>query len=103
MTTPAAELAALADRLGSLLAGQQYEAAREALEEYGRRLRAAVESLPAHDPRVPHMEREWRQLVESTRRQVLAGRAHAAARLVRLPDLRGFRTELPRRTRDLLG
>jgi hypothetical protein len=33
------------------------------------------------------LEDEWRRLLEETRRRVLAGRAHAAARLARLPKI----------------
>ena len=97
------ELSEYATRLRRLVAEQRYEEARQALAEYGRALEQALGNLPPGDPRAFELAGEWRDLFEAAHRRVLAGRAHAAARLARLPHLRRFAAEFPRRTWELLG
>ena len=97
------ELTEYATRLRRLVGEQRYEEARQALADYGSALERALGNLPPGDPRAFELARDWRELFEAAHRRVLAGRAHAAARLARLPHLRGFAAELPRRTWELLG
>jgi hypothetical protein len=92
-----------AAHLRKLVAQQRYAEARQVLADYGRLLEAALRKLPPGDPRVFELAREWRDLSEAVRRQVLAGRAHAAARLARLPHRRGLRAGLTRQTWELFG
>jgi hypothetical protein len=77
----------LAGRLRAQVAEGRYGEAQLALQEYCRALRKTAAGLPRGDPRLPRLEDEWRRLLEETRRRVLAGRAHAAARLARLPKI----------------
>jgi hypothetical protein len=79
-----AELEALADRLRARVGERRYREAQDALAEYCRALRKTAAGLPRGDLRLRHLEVEWRGLAEETRRRVLAGRAHAAARLARV-------------------
>jgi hypothetical protein len=44
-----------------------------------------VAGLPSGDPTLRRLEDVWKQLHHETRRRLLSGRAHAAARLARLP------------------
>ena len=99
----AAEREGLAARVQTLAGEQRYAEAQQALEAYGRALQQALEGLSTGDPRVLEMAGEWRQLMETTRRQVLAGRAHAAARLASLSRLRPFGGPPPRRTWEFFG
>jgi hypothetical protein len=77
----------LADRLRARVTAGHYEEAQAALAEYCRALRAAAAGLPRGDPRLCSLEQACSGLLEQTRRRVLAGRAQAAARLVRLPKV----------------
>lgn len=79
------ERAAHAERLRDRVAEGRFLEARDALEEYCGALRKTAAGLPPGDPGLGLLEDEWRGLLEQTRRQVLAGRAHAAARLSRVP------------------
>ena len=85
MKAGAAELESLAGRLRARVAEGRYPEAQRVLAEYCRTLRNTVAGLPPGDPALGRLEDQWRRLAEETRRRVLAGRAHAAARLVRLP------------------
>jgi hypothetical protein len=102
-----AELEALAGRLRASVAAGRYREAQETLQEYCRALRKAVAGLPPGDARLHSLEDEWRLLLDQTRRRVLAGRAHAAARLRRLAPSParprfGFDGLQPRHTREWL-
>jgi hypothetical protein len=108
MKAPEAELEALADRLRARVAERRYREAQAALHEYCQALRKMVAVLPRGDPGLRRLEDEWRRLAEQTRRGVLAGRAHAAARLARLAQtLPGSRLyeggREARRTREWLA
>jgi len=96
-------LAACAARLESLVAGQRFEEALPALEEYGRAVVQALAGLRPGDPRAAELAAEWRRRMEATRRRALAARSHAAARLARLPSLGGFSAPAPRRTWEIFG
>jgi hypothetical protein len=103
MTDP--ELAGKAERLRVLVAEGRYQDAQECFEDYCGTLKETLRRLPAGDPRRQKIDSEWRRLLEQTRRRVLAGQAHAAARLARLPRRRPLYNLAPvqRRTWDLLG
>lgn len=103
MTAAEPEFDRLAVRVQALAGEQRYPEAQRALEEYGGMLRAALESLSPGDPRVLQLAGEWLQLLEATRRRVLAGRSHAAARLAQLPRPRPFCEPMPRRSWELFG
>jgi hypothetical protein len=90
-----AELEEVASRLQVLVAQRRYPEAQDALAEYCRALRLAAAALPPGDPRLGRLETGWRRLAEETRRRVLTGRAHAAARLERLTQLTQL-TQAPR-------
>ena len=87
MTAGPAAREALAGRLRARVGEGRYLEAQAALAEYCGALRTAAEGLPPGDPLLHALEQEWQRLLEETRREVLAGRAHAAARLARLPRL----------------
>ena len=108
MKAPETELEALAHQLRARVAERRYREAQEALLEYCKALRKTVAGLPRGDPCSHRLEDEWRRLAEQTRRGVLAGRAHAAARLARLAQtLPGSRLyeggREARRTREWLA
>jgi hypothetical protein len=85
MTAAEAELQDLAARLRARVGEGRYGEAHRALEEYCQALRKIVAALPGGDPRRGRLQDDWLRLAEETRRRVLAGRAHAAAGLARLP------------------
>jgi hypothetical protein len=105
MKSGQAELEALAGLLRARVAEGRYREAQHAFQEYCRALRKAVASLPPGDPGLGRLKGEWQRLLEETRRRVLAGRAHAAARLARLPKLLPLYREpcLPRHTWEYSG
>jgi hypothetical protein len=108
MSTAELELEALAARLRACVAQGRYQQAQSALEEYGRALRNTAACLRPGDPRRPRLERESLRLIGETRLRVLAGRAHAGARLARLaqaPKLSRPYGEVPapRRTTEWLA
>ncbi|MGO4880402.1 MAG: hypothetical protein ACLP59_06215 [Bryobacteraceae bacterium] len=78
------ELEILAARLRARVAERRYVEARTALETYCGRLRETAASLTPGDPRLGKLAEDWRRFAEEIRQRVLAGRAHAAARLLRL-------------------
>ncbi|HUD99931.1 MAG TPA: hypothetical protein VMR62_10180 [Bryobacteraceae bacterium] len=85
MTAGQAKLEDLAARLRAQVSERRYREAQEALDEYCRVLRQTAAALPRGNLR--RLQDEWRRLAEETRRQVLAGRAHAGARLAKLAQL----------------
>jgi hypothetical protein len=87
MKSGEAELDVLAGRLRARVGEGRYGEARCALAEYCQALRKTVAGLPRGDPGLRRLENDWRRLLEETRRRVLAKRAHAAARLARLPKV----------------
>jgi hypothetical protein len=99
------ELAGTADRLEALVARGCYGEAQACFDGYCRDLKETLRRLPPGDPRLRQMEGEWRRLLDRMRRRVLAGRAHAAARLARLPRRGRLYSAVPprRRTWELLG
>jgi hypothetical protein len=105
MSTTESELAGTADLLGALVNQRRYGEAQACFDTYCRDLKEIVWRLPAGAPPHPAKEAEWRRLLEQTRRQVLVGRAHAAARLARLPRPRRVYRAVPapRRTWQILG
>jgi hypothetical protein len=106
MKASQAELEALAGRLRTQVAEGRYPVAQGALQEYCRALRKTVAGLPPGDPGLRCLEDEWQRLLDETRRRVLAGRAHACARLVRLPKpLPNYysASSLPRHTWECSG
>jgi len=74
----------LATRLRARVAEGRYRQAQAALEEYCGMLRESLAGLSPADPQRRLLAAEWEELAEQTRRRVLAGKAHAAARLARL-------------------
>jgi hypothetical protein len=105
MKSGEAELDVLAGRLRARVAERRYGEAQLALQEYCRILRKTAAGLPPGDPRLGRLEDQWRRLRQETRRRVLAGRAHAAARLARLPKVLPLYREpsLPRHTWEYSG
>ena len=104
MSIPELERAGTADRLDILVAQKRYAEAQECFDLYCRDFKDTLRHLAPGDPRIRHLEDEWRRLMEQTRRRVLAGRAHAAARLARLPRRRLYSAAAtPRRTWEILG
>ena len=99
------ELEALAGRLRSRVAEGRYREAQDALQEYCRALRITAAGLPSGDPGLRRLEDEWQRLQDETRRRVLAGRAHAGARLARRPRPLPLFSEpsLPRHTWEYSG
>lgn len=91
-----AELDILASRLRARVAEGRYRDAQRALQEYCQALRKTAAGLPHGDPGLQRLEDEWRRLQDETRRRVLVRRAHACARLVRLPQLSLLYREPPR-------
>ncbi|MGA2735979.1 MAG: hypothetical protein ABSG65_00855 [Bryobacteraceae bacterium] len=103
MKTHEEELEALAGDLLARVAEGRYRDVQAALREYCRALRKTVAALPRGDPSLARLETGWRQLAEQTRRGLLAGHAHAAARLARIatrPRIYGDGSP-PRRTWQL--
>jgi hypothetical protein len=82
-----AQLEAVAGRLRARVAEGRYREAQGELKDYCQTLRQTVAALPPGDPAVRRLEGEWRRLLDDTRRRVLAGRAHAGARLARLAKM----------------
>jgi len=105
MSVPDSELAGIAQRLEVLVAQRRYGEAQACFDEYSRDLQATLLRLPHGDPRFREIEEDWHKLIERTRRRVLTGRAHLAARLARLPRRRlsYSAARAPRRTWELLG
>jgi hypothetical protein len=103
MSIPESQLAVTANRLGVLVAQRRYGEAQACFDEYCRDLKDCLRRLPPGDPRLRHMEDEWRRLMEQTRRRVLVGRAHAATRLARLPRRLYSGASAPRTTWELVG
>jgi hypothetical protein len=99
------ELAGTAEHLEALVARGLYGEAQACFDAYCRDLKETLRRLPHGDPRLRQMEVEWRRLLNRMRRRVLAGRAHAAARLARLPRRRPLYScvPAPRRTWQILG
>jgi hypothetical protein len=87
MKAQEAELEILAGRVRARVAEGRYPEAQGALREYCQALRKTVAGVPRGDPGLRRLENEWRRLAEETRRRVLAGRAHAGARLAKLAAL----------------
>jgi hypothetical protein len=87
MKSASADLETRARQVRALVASRQYAAARDAFAEYCRVLREILSGLPPPAAR-RRLYQDWRRLWSETRLQVLAGRAHAAARLARLPGRR---------------
>ena len=107
MTGRQAGLAELAALLSRRIAEGRFEPARDALADYCRKLHDTAACLPPGDLRQQRLYSEFRDLFEETRRQVLAGRAHLALRLARLPPTDGSlpytAASAPRRTWEYLG
>ena len=105
MSMAESELAGTAERFETLVARGRYGEARACFDVYCQDLKETLRRLPPGDPRLRRMEGEWRRLLDRTRRQVLVGRAHAAARLARLPRGRRVYSAVPapRRTWQILG
>ena len=105
MSMAESELAGTAERFETLVARGRYGEARACFDVYCRDLKETLRRLPPGDPRLPQVAGEWRRLMEQTRRRVLTGRAHAAARLARLPRRRRLygAAPSPRRTWEILG
>jgi len=87
MNAGTAELEVLASRLRAQVAEGRYRDAQSTLQEYCRVLRKTAAGLPHGDPGWRCLNDAWRRLQEETRRRVLVRRAHACARLVRLPQV----------------
>ena len=84
MKSGEAELDVLAGRLRARVAEGRYAEAQAVLRDYCGALRKTAAGLPRGDARLARLEHDWERLAEETRRRVLAGRAHAGARLARL-------------------
>jgi len=99
------QLEALAAHLRTLVGEARYREAQAALADYCRALRAAAAAIPPGDPDLRRMQQAWSKLFEENRLRVLAGRAHAAARLARLPKTSPayLQRPLPRHTWQVLG
>jgi hypothetical protein len=80
-----AGLAALAERVGTLVAQARYGEAQAGFEAYCRDLQEALGGLPPGDPRRRRMAADGGRFLAGIRRRVLEGRAHAGTRLARLP------------------
>ena len=92
----ATERAASARRMRNLVTEGEYAGAQQLLESYCRAFAEELKGRTPGDPAIRQLEREWRELVDDTRRRVLAGRAHTAVRLARLltaPPVYGYRGE----------
>jgi hypothetical protein len=105
MRAAPAKLKDLAGDLRSLVAEGRYLEARGVLEEYGCVLEQRLRGLAPGDPPPAELMDDWRRLMDAARVQILAGRAHVAARLARLPRWDGpYRPAgSPRRTWELIG
>src|SRR5579862_207007 len=98
MTRTEMELETAAVRLRARVGAGRYAGARDALAEYGVAVREAVFGLAPEDPGRSRLLRESLKLLEDVRRRTLANRAHAAARLARLPrPPRGYCEQGPAR------
>lgn len=98
MKSGAAEMEAVAARLRTRVSERRYPEAQCALQAYCQALRKTVAGLAPCDPSVLRLENEWNRLLGETQRRMLANRAHAAARLARLPKpLPGYGTPAPPR------
>jgi hypothetical protein len=84
-----------ARQMRRLVAQGRYAEAQHVFEDYCEALKHVLAGLPQGDPRVGGMEAEWRNLLDETRRQVLAGRAHAAVRLARISQSRNPYSQRP--------
>jgi hypothetical protein len=82
-----AELEPLAGRLRMRVAERRYREAQSDLRDYCQALRKTVAALPSGDPALRRLEDDGRRLLDDVRRRVLAGRAHAGARLARLAKM----------------
>jgi len=100
-----ADLDDLAGRVRTQVAEGRYREAQQALAEYGRALRKTAAALPPRDSGLRRLEDEWQRVLDETRRRVLSGRAHAGARLARLPKLLPLYSEpsRPRHTWECSG
>jgi hypothetical protein len=108
MTAVEAELEALAGRLRARVADGRYREAQDALAEYCGALGKSAAGLAPRAPDRRRLQEQWLSLLEETRRRVLAGRAHAGARLALLaltPKRPRFEDDgqLPRSTREWSG
>ena len=81
MNTDRAELDRLAVGLRDRVAEGRYLEAQRMLDEYCQALRETAARLPPGDPGLRRLDDERCELLESVRRRILAGRAHAGARL----------------------
>ena len=99
------ELSALADRLRALVAEERYAEAQCVFTGYCLELRKKLAGMPQGDPQLRPLEGEWQGVLDETRRRVLAGRAHAGARLARLPKILPLYREgsLPHHTWECSG
>jgi hypothetical protein len=84
-----------ARRVQRLVAEGRYAEAQGAFEAYCSVMSAVLARLPTADPRWRSIKEDWQNLFDRTRCNVLAGRAHAAARLLRLPKVRGSYGDVP--------
>jgi hypothetical protein len=100
-----AEISVGAARLERLLAERRFSEACQAVEDYGRALEQVLRTLPPGDPLLTELAAAARQTWESARRRALTGRAHAAARLVKLLKMPGAYRSAPRapRTWEFMG
>jgi hypothetical protein len=105
MTAAERELDILAGRLRARISERRYAEAQRALRQYCGVLRNSVARLPPGDPGVRRLGAEWQSLRDETRRRLLTGRAHAAARLARLRQVRPLYREPspPRHTWEYTG
>ncbi len=98
MTHNEMELETAAGRLRMRVGAGRYPEARDALAEYGAAVRKTASGLAPEDPGRGRLLRESLKLLEDVRRRTLADRAHAAARLARLPrPRRGYCEQAPPR------
>ena len=84
MSAHPGELECAANLVRARVAERRFSEARAALQEYCRLLRNTAAGLPPGDPRLERLQDDWRKLWDETSHRVLAGRAHAAARLAHL-------------------
>jgi hypothetical protein len=105
MKAPKTDLESLAERVRKLSSERRYREAQACFESYCRLLEQTLVTLAPRDPCRRELELAWRELLSDTHRRVLIGRAHAAARLARLPKPSPFAACSPAapRTWELLG
>jgi len=94
MKSASPDVETCARQVRELVARRQYAAARTAFEDYCRLLRDALTGLRPSGARRQLYE-NWQHLYSETRQHVLAGRAHAAARLAHLRGRGGPYHETP--------